>query len=631
MFNETIEKLQFNQIINEVKNRAIGDYSKQQFNHNILSYNLAEVKRKQEETAEARIILDSNQHVPFMGLVQIERLLSEVHKGMILTARELIEVADFLRSNKMMQHFFEKNQFQTPILYEYSCGLNIFSEIEEEIYQKIQNGQLTDDASKNLKRVRKQLSATEKEIETKLHKFLNHPNNQTFIQDKIIIKKGDTYTIPIKVTYKKRVSGNIIEQSNKGQTVYIEPSSITKLNEKLIMLEAEAIAEEYQILAELTGLLSERYSQIMMSIESITAFDMIFARAKYSRDIDGVTPKMNKNELISIQQARHPLLKGHAVPLDFTLGEEYRGIIITGANAGGKTLVLKTVGILILMAMSGIQVPAKEGTTLPVLDHLFVDIGDQQNIENALSTFSGHMKNISTIVKHAGRHSLVLLDEIGSGTEPNEGAGLGIAIMEHLYQSGSLIIATTHYGEIKTFANTHNDFVPARMTFDKETLTPLYQLNIGEIGNSQALWIAKKMSMPKELIDKAEQYIRKTQYPIEKINFKTSSQNNTVTKSDVIFQKGDRVYLNELKEYALVYSDTGKDMVDVFIDNAHKHVLKKRITLVMRATELYPKNYDLDSLFTPFKIRKKQKDLERGSKKAHKQLLDEDIFEIDVK
>ena len=454
---------------------------------------------------------------------------------------------------------------------------------------------------------------TEKEIQDRLLKFLRHPANKEMIQETMIVQKGDHYTIPIKASYKNKIPGSIIEQSNKGTTVFIEPTAVEKASGHYQLLKAEEIAEEYQVLAALTGALAEKEYAIDLIIETVTRLDILFARAKYSREIKGVTPIVNKSEYINIKQGRHPLLTGKAVPLDFELGKDYRGLVITGANAGGKTVVLKTVGLLTLMAMFGLQVPADEGTELAVFDGVFVDIGDQQNIENALSTFSGHMHNIAAILGEIKRNTLVLLDEIGSGTEPNEGAALAVAIMEAMYEKGALVVATTHYGEIKKFAKDHEDFIPAAMAFDREKLQPKYLLRVGETGESQALWIAKKMEMSPELIQQAQHYIHNKAYQTKKKAFQTLVQKENVKEKLERFSKGDRVFSTIHQKEGLIFEDQGEDTLIFYLDSEKIEVPRFRVTLKRRAED-----YDLDSLFTDFKTRKWQRDIERGSKKAHK-------------
>lgn len=625
MNEESFTKLQFDKVQREVQARAIGNYSKIRIGELSPQTNLATVTVWQQETQEARLILDSNQHVPFMGLTRIDSLMNQVKKGLVLNAYDLIEYADFLRSSRMINTFFEKNQYQTPLLYQYSKNLPSLIEIEDEIYQKIQHHKVSDAASKNLRKIRKQIRETEKEIQEKLTKFLKHPSNKDMIQDRIIVQKDAHYTIPIKASYKNKVIGNVIEQSNKGTTVFVEPIAAAKSNEQLILLKAEETAEEYQILAELTGYLAEKEAAVQFIMETITAFDIIFARAKYSRELNGITPEVNKSEMIHIKKGIHPFLPTGAVPLDFILGEECRGLVITGANAGGKTVVLKTVGLLTLMTMFGLQIPVQEGTAIAVFDEVFVDIGDQQSMENALSTFSGHMDNIAAILNKSKRHTLVLLDEIGSGTEPSEGAALAIAIMENLYAKGALIVATTHYGEIKRFAEEHEDFTPAAMEFDRETLTPKFVLHLGESGESQALWIAKKVHMSPALIKQAKEYMGNKNYSTQKKAFvKNENQKPIDNGKKVTFHKGDRVLLKENQKNGLIYEDEGSDIIVVYSDEVFLEVSRNRLQLLTRAAELYPQNYDIDSLFTNYHTRKTKRDLDRGSKKAHK-LLDKEM------
>ncbi|MGX7173231.1 endonuclease MutS2 [Enterococcus ratti] len=622
--NPTIYHLQFDQIKKEVKARAIGQYSKRRIEEMTFSTNLQTVKSRQEETKEARFILESHQHVPFMGLTRIDFLTEQMKKGMVLTPAELIEYADFLRSSRMIRKFFEKNQYQTPLLFSYSKNMPELLTVEELIYHHITNQKISNDASRNLRKIRKQLQLTEKEIQDRLVKFLRHPHNKEMIQEEMIVQKGDHYTIPIKASYKNRVSGTIIEQSNRGMTVFIEPTAVEKASASYQLLKAEEIAEEYQILAFLTGALAEEVQAIDLIVETVTRLDIIFARGKYSRDLQGVTPAINKSEYIKINQGRHPLLVKNVVPLDFELGENYRGLVITGANAGGKTVVLKTVGLLTLMAMFGLQVPAEKGTELAVFDEVYVDMGDQQNLANALSTFSGHMKNIAEILRKVKRHTLVLIDEIGSGTQPNEGAALAVAIMEAMYSQGALLVTTTHYSEVKKYANDHEDFMPAAMAFDREALKPKYLLQVGATGESQALWIAKKMKMSSMLIQQAQYYIHHKDYQIKKKEFpKIKEKTNRVNPVQSLFSKGDRVFSTIHQKESLIYEDTGDETVKIYLGKEFLTVPRKRVVLKTRAEKLYPQDYDLDSLFTDFHIRKWQKDIARGSKKAHKQLLKE--------
>ncbi|WP_375179960.1 endonuclease MutS2 [Enterococcus rotai] len=624
MNQETYNKTQFNQIKEKLMTYAISSYGKELIKRLQPNSHLEVVKKRLQETSEAKALLMANLHVPFMGLNNIEHLTNQVEKGFILEPIELLSYADFLRSSRLIQAFMQKNEFIAPLLARYSDSLQLFSMIEDEIYQVIRNNQVENDASRELRKVRRAIQECEKEIEAKLTSFLRNAQNKPKIQEAIVVKKNERYTIPIKATYKNQISGTIVDASSKGTTVFVEPTTVTKLNDKLYQLKMEEATEVYQILSTLTGLIAEQMVAIQSNLEVVAQYDMIFAKAKYSREINGIEPEINQDGIIEFVNVKHTLLGENAVPLNVTLGQEYRGLTITGPNAGGKTVVLKTVGLITLQTMIGLQIIADAGTNVGIFDQIFVDIGDQQSIENALSTFSGHMQNISEILAKTKRNSLILLDEIGSGTEPNEGAALAIAIMEAFYKKGSILITTTHYGEIKRFSEQHEDFLTAAMAFDSENLMPKYQLILGETGESNAFWIANKMNLDEHVVKQAQNYLHNRNYSTEKEH---SLQKVRKPKEQTIFptyEKGDRVFWTEKKTIGLIFELIElSDEVIIFVENQKVRVHKRQLKLDRSAKELYPPNYDLDSLFEDYHERKKIRDLERGSKKAHKKLRKE--------
>ncbi|WP_348920334.1 endonuclease MutS2 [Enterococcus rotai] len=624
MNQETYNKTQFNQIKEKLMTYAISSYGKELIKRLQPNSHLEVVKKRLQETSEAKALLMANLHVPFMGLNNIEHLTNQVEKGFILEPTELLSYADFLRSSRLIQAFMQKNEFIAPLLARYSDSLQLFSMIEDEIYQVIRNNQVENDASRELRKVRRAIQECEKEIEAKLTSFLRNAQNKPKIQEAIVVKKNERYTIPIKATYKNQISGTIVDASSKGTTVFVEPTTVTKLNDKLYQLKMEEATEVYQILSTLTGLIAEQMVAIQSNLEVVAQYDMIFAKAKYSREINGIEPEINQDGIIEFVNVKHTLLGENAVPLNVTLGQEYRGLTITGPNAGGKTVVLKTVGLITLQTMIGVQIIADAGTNVGIFDQIFVDIGDQQSIENALSTFSGHMQNISEILAKTKRNSLILLDEIGSGTEPNEGAALAIAIMEAFYKKGSILITTTHYGEIKRFSEQHEDFLTAAMAFDSENLLPKYQLILGETGESNAFWIANKMNLDEHVVKQAQNYLHNRNYSTEKEH---SLQKVRKPKEQTLFptfEKGDRVFWTEKKTIGLIFELIElSDEVIIFVENQKVRVHKRQLKLDRSAKELYPLNYDLDSLFEDYHERKKIRDLERGSKKAHKKLRKE--------
>ncbi|MEG1044930.1 endonuclease MutS2 [Carnobacterium sp.] len=621
----TIEKIQFNQVKEQIERHCVSSLGKKRFKKLQLNAKPVVVTTRYNETEEARALLDAKLTMPFMGLSSIDVFMEQLEKGLLLEASSLIDVADFLRSGRMIRRFMEKYESLAPTLTMYARSITEFTEIEDEIYFSIKNGQVADEASKELRRIRRLISEKESKIEERLSKFLKNKDNQKQIQEFFVSKKNERFTIPIKAAYKNQVAGTIIETSSKGTTVFIEPTAVTKLNDELAMLKVEESTEIYQILATLSGLILENLVPIQLNLETIAEYDMIFARGKYSRLIQGVTPKLNQRGYIHLVNAVHPLIEANAVPLNFTVGEDYRGLIITGPNAGGKTVVLKTVGLLALMTLLGIQLPADEGTEMGLFEGIFVDIGDSQSLENALSTFSSHIQNIADIMQVAPRNSLVLFDEIGSGTEPNEGAALAIAILEEFYQRGNIVVATTHYGEIKRYSEIHPDFINAAMAFDQATLTPLYQLLMGESGESNALWIAKKMNLKEHVIQQAQRYMEDKDYSLTKASIpknKTMIDSQTERAESVsLLKKGDRVLLLDYNENGLVFEDNPlRETVTVFYRNDYHEVVPKRLKLEVLATDLYPPDYDLSALFTSYAERKLDHDINRGSKKALKKI-----------
>lgn len=625
--NHIYQETGFDQILNEIHSTIISDFAKADFESRKPTTHVQTARKRLAETQEAMLLLSSGQHVPFMGMRAIEHLTGKIERGLVLEASELTEYSDFLRSFRLIKKLFEKNQYQTPTLYRYTAGLGDFSEVTEAITAAINGSLVKDESSRALRKIRSRIHKLEGNINQTLEKLLKNPTTAKYLQDRLVIEKDGRQTLPVKTEFQSKFNGTIVERSSRGTTVFIEPASVAKNNDELILARGEETGEIYQILAGLTGLIADKLTEIGYSREILGELDIILARAKYSRKIDGQPILVNDQEELYLDRVHHPLLGKQAVPLTLSLGETGRGLIITGPNAGGKTVVLKTVALTCLCAASGILLQHGGQTRVPILQGLFIDIGDQQDLGNALSTFSAHMDNVSRILHQTKPGSLVLLDEIGSGTEPKEGAALGIAIMEELYQRGALVIATTHYGEIKDFALAHPDFRTAAMAFDEVQLKPKYQLLMDQVGESNAFWIAKEKAVPTAVLQKARGYLAGADYQFVpyQARKKTKTQLSTTevleeTDSKPTFAKGDRVLLTETKEQALFYEELDNDMGRVFLDKAFREVPLRRLQLTTSTTVLYPADYDLESLFTDFHERKFQKDIDRGSKKAQKKL-----------
>ena len=602
MNEQTFEKLQYNELMTKVERFCISGFGRRLLSQQRPTSHMATVKKRLQETSEARAILDATSHVPFIGVSDMETIIGKLQRGIQLEATELEAVAEFLRGARKLKRFMLEHEFFAPLLSAYATGMGEWRTLEEDITQAIRAGQVVDEASKELKRIRKQVDILEGRIEERLTKFLKSAANREMIQDGFVTKKQDRFTIPIKASYKHKVAGTIVDISNRGTTVFIEPEAIAKLNAELVVKRTEEAVEVYQVLATLTGAVTEVLPDIESTLDVIAQYDMVFAKGKYSQSIDGVTPHVNAIGRIRLKQVRHPLLES-AVPLDFAIGTDYRGLIITGPNAGGKTVVLKTIGLLSLMTMTGLHIPAHTDTVISTFDEVFVDIGDNQDLESALSTFSAHMYNVASIMQTAGKRSLLLFDEIGSGTEPNEGAALAIAILEAAYKRGAIVVASTHYGEIKSYSEAHPDFMNAAMQFDPETLEPKYRLLMGQSGDSNALFIARKMKLPESILKQAFRYMNEKTYDMTKVDdSKITREVEMVPLEEAEhFEKGDRVRLLETNQVGLVYSfDASRRHVRVFVDAEYVELPSRRVRLEARATELYPADYDLDTLFTTY-------------------------------
>ena len=627
MNTETFEKLQLQEIKELIKIYCVSSLGKGLIDKLNPSGNYSIVKRRLAENEEARKVLENSNHVPLEGLFNIDPIIDKIEKGMILEPQELILCEDFLRGCRKIKKFMLDKEFYSPNLSSYALNITECRNIEEEISYAIKNNKVHSDASNELRKIRRSIDICEGRIKEKLNKFLTSSSNKRYIQEFIISKRDDRFVIPIKSSFKNVVEGNILDTSSKGSTVFIEPASISKYSLELVSLKSEEALEEYKILAYLTDLVFDKLSEIKLNMEIVSEYDMVFAKGKFSMANNCITPKINDYGYIKIVNGKHPLLKGEVVPLDFEVGDNYRSLIITGPNAGGKTVTLKTVGILTLMTQCGFDILADKSTEISVFEKIYVDIGDNQSIENALSTFSSHIKNISNIMNDANNKTLVLFDEIGSGTDPNEGASLAIAILEEFYQMGCITVASTHYEEIKHFANKHPHFENAGMMFDKETLEPLYKLTIGKSEESNALFISKKMGIKEKVLQKAKSYMDNKDYDFTllKENKITNHSNN----SDSIllyddFQMGDKVRLLDYDGSGIVYKAKDKfNNIEVLFNGEFINVNVKRIKLELKAIDLYPEGYDLDSLFVSYKKRKLERDIERGSKKALKKIQKE--------
>ncbi|WDV44492.1 endonuclease MutS2 [Clostridiaceae bacterium M8S5] len=620
MNTNTFIKLEYKELIEELKKHCISGLGRAMAEKLKPYKNIEAVKKRLTETSQALKILESTNHVPFDGINDVNIIISKLQKYELLTTKEFMLVTDFLRGCRRLKRFMVNQEYIAPMLSNYAHSLTEYPDVEEEINSMINNGKIVDNATKELSRIRRKKYIIEDRIKGRLNEFIS--KNKSYVREHIISKREGKFVVSIVASYKNVIQGSIIDQSSKGTTVYIEPKIVTKLNAELSELKLREQQEEYQILSYLTAIIQENAKGMSINIELISQYDLIFAKAKYSSKIKGIEPNINDYGYINIIKGEHFLLEGNCVPLDIHVGKEYKTLVITGPNAGGKTIALKTVGLLTIATQMGLHIKAKEGSEIAIFENIFVDIGDNQSIKNALSTFSSHMKNIADIINKSDKKTLVLFDELGVGTEPNEGANLAIAILEELYYLGCTTVVTTHYADIKEFASVHLDFQNAHMKFNPETLQPLYKLIIGQGGDSNALWISKKMGLKDRVIKRAEKYITTKNYQYKTI--KRDENNNKEKEEDmaqVDLRIGDRVKLLDTKESAIVYKEVDKyNNIEVKIGKTFKQINIKRIILEVKRENLYPAGYDFNILFKEFSQRKLEKDIKRGSKKALKKI-----------
>lgn len=484
------------------------------------SYSFEDVRRLQKETSEAATVLRLKGDVPLGGIVDIRASVKRTKIGGMLTASELNDIAATIYGGRRLKQFILsiiEDGTDLPHLQRYAEQIVPLTELERAIKRCIDDhGDVVDHASDQLRTIRQQIRSFEASVRSKLESIIRSSHTQKMLSDQLITIRNDRFVIPVKQEYRQAFGGLIHDQSASGATLFIEPEAIVQLNNNLRDAKLKEKYEVERILRELSKKVSAEAEALLENVSILAQIDLMFAKAYYAKEIKGTEPKLNENGYIRLKQARHPLLdRDKVVPIDVELGKEFRTLIITGPNTGGKTVTLKTVGLLTLMAQSGLHVPAQEDSELAVFKRVFADIGDEQSIEQSLSTFSSHMTNIVSILGEVDFESLVLFDELGAGTDPTEGAALAIAILDDVHERGARVIATTHYSELKGYAYNREGVMNASVEFDVETLKPTYRLLIGVPGRSNAFAISKRLGLSERIIERAKAQIATDKNEIE--------------------------------------------------------------------------------------------------------------------
>lgn len=598
------------------------------------------IRNKLNETEEAKTLLQSGASVPIPSLEGVELIPDLLGTGYVLSERDFGHLVQYLRSCRQLIQYMAAKSSIAPTISSYASSMHELRPLLSEIERSIHAGRVVDGASKDLAKIRKKIIVTEERIKRKLDSLMSRYKG--IMQEHVVSKRGGRYVLPIKKEHRKAVSGSILDESASGQTVFIEPADMQGLQMELNHLQADEVREETKVLSDLTALVEQYQYELRTNADTVGIYDYIIARGKYAISIGGRNVDLNQEGFIHLKSAVHPLIGSSMVPLDFTIGKRYKTLIITGPNTGGKTSALKTVGLITIMVQSGLLVPVAEGSHCAVFDEVSVDIGDGQSLEHALSTFSAHIRNIRDILQTAGRSTLVLLDEMASGTDPGEGVGLSIAILEELFQRQATVVVTTHFTEIKNFADRTAGFENARMEFDADTLEPLYRLRIGEAGHSYAFVIAAKLGIPEAIIARSREITEAgttrgiaayshedssdteeragepapgeyDSFPIESPDQPLDDKNKEdEAPASSLYQLGDRVYVPYLKRSGTVYETMdAKGLIGVMIQQERLKINHKRLKPYIAAKDLYPEDYDLDIVFESKENRKKRNLMKR--------------------
>ncbi|WP_150272648.1 endonuclease MutS2 [Paenibacillus tepidiphilus] len=582
------------------------------------------IQRALDETEEARELLERGASVPIPSLEGMDVLMSLLGSGYLFSEQELTALTVFLGSCAQLRKYMIAKEQSSPRMAAYAVSLQELRSLKEEIERCIRFGVIETHASKGLERARKKLAVAKERLQRKLDGIMSR--HHSILQENLVSMRGGRYVIPVKKEYYKQVKGTVLDQSTSGQTVYVEPDEIAALQGEVELLAADEAREENIILSMLSGLVEREQAALAANIEVTGVYDFIFAKAKYARTLGARNASLNDRGYLRMNGGRHPMLK-EMIPVTLELGSGYKSLIITGPNTGGKTVVLKTVGLLAVMLQSGMLIPVEEDSCFPVFADIISVIGDGQSLTQSLSTFSAQMKSIEGMLRQATRGVLLLIDELAAGTDPGEGFALSIAILEELNRRGANIIVTTHFNELKAFAAATAGFENARMEFDKDSLQPLYKLTIGEAGESYALQIAGRLGIPDAVIGRSRELIdgQREQAggsPFDPAAFAQKERTERVPEADrrpqahksqkdgarTIFEIGDAVHVTSLGKSGIVYAkQDSMGMVGVMVQKHKLRINHKRLKPYLSKDELYPEEYDFDIIFESKENRKKRK------------------------
>ncbi|MBQ4529022.1 MAG: DNA mismatch repair protein MutS [Lachnospiraceae bacterium] len=600
------------------------EWAKEEIGNTVPIMEESKLLARQRDTSEARILLEKGGTPPLVSLEGMMELIDIAEKGGCLMGQQLEQIEIILVAVKRLKDYLNRcKQFEVSLAY-YGENLEELEDVKEMIHLQIRNGAVDSNASKLLKSLRADIEKAERKMREKAELVMK--SHKECMSDSFSTMRNGHICIPVKKEYKFKISGSVIDKSSTGNTLFIEPASVAKYYEELQLLKIDEENEERRILYSLTAMVADAAEGMKGNAKVIEKLDFIFSKGKLSMEFDGVEPKINVDRRIVLKDGRHPLMdKSICVPLQFEIGDRIQGIVITGPNTGGKTVAIKTVALNCMMAQCGLHVACREAE-ICMNSNFLCDIGDGQNISENLSTFSAHITNVLDILKKVNKDSLVIMDELGSGTDPTEGMGIAIAILQELKKSGALFLVTTHYPEVKQYAEQEEGILNARMTFDKESLRPLYQLVLGEAGESCAFYIAQKLGMPATMLECAIQAAygqeRAKGYNFQNASKEIKKETTLTVKKKKIpkksleqamkYQRGDSVMVYPDKKIGIVCETVNeKGVLRVQLQGKKIWINHKRVKLLVAAEELYPEDYDFSIIFDSVENRKLRHKMER--------------------
>ena len=617
--NIHLEAIQFPAIIEKLKEHALSEGAKEALGQLTPCLKESVCLRMMSQTTAARKILDGCGSPPLPTMTGLDQALALADAGAMLMPEQLARVAQFAAACKRVAAYLSRGETIDETVAVYGRSILDLSALREEVARCVRGEEVCDEASPALRNIRRKIEHTEAQIKEKLGHILQ--SRKAYLADSYITTRGGHYVLPVQRKYQNQFGGTVIEVSGKGSTVFMEPAAVSKLGAERAALSIEEDGEVRRILYTLTALVAEQGAAIRRNMEAMEVLDALFAKAKLSAAMRAGPVEIGGARKLEIRQGRHPLLDAEScVPLDFRMDEHTSGVIITGPNTGGKTVAVKTVGLLSAMAQCGLHIPCGEGSYIAMQDGYWCDIGDSQNISQNLSTFSGHMTNIIGILESASRDSLVLLDELGSGTDPAEGMGIAIAVLEELRRRGCTFLVTTHYPQVKNWAEEAENIQTARMAFDQESLRPLYRLEMGKAGESCALQIARRLGLAEHLLARAHREVygrpegdadRQTEaMKAPKSRLERAEPPRPAPNPALVYQMGDSVTVLPGEEPGIVYrpADENGDLI-VQIKGEKRAVKHTRLRLRVPACELYPPDYDFSILFDTVENRKASKQM----------------------